>query len=142
MTPDAFLATLDRLGYKSQAVAARLFGVHVRTVERWCAGQYPIPAEVEAWLRRQLRHIEADPPPQVTGGNPARSEPPPGVAQRLAALDLSPGAFARMTGANARTVRRWCDDTQDVPGWVWLVLDLFDDHPDVLAAYRDYVPRG
>lgn len=43
---------------------------------------------------------------------------------RLAALGLTQGGFARLTGVTDRTVRRWAAGDQDIPRWTCLLLDL------------------
>jgi DNA-binding transcriptional regulator YiaG len=42
----------------------------------------------------------------------------------LAALGMSQSGFARLTGSNTRTVRRWVSGSAQVPLWVPLVLRL------------------
>ncbi len=49
MTPDEYRATLASLGL-SQAGAARLLGVQVRTSERWASGASEVPPPVERLL--------------------------------------------------------------------------------------------
>ena len=50
MTPDEFRHTLKRLGL-SQAQAAALFGVQVRSVERWLSGEREISPTAIRLLR-------------------------------------------------------------------------------------------
>ena len=42
----------------------------------------------------------------------------------LASLALTQRGFAAFCGSNERTVRRWCDKTQDIPPWVPVILRL------------------
>lgn len=44
----------------------------------------------------------------------------------LARLDMSLREFARYTGADERTVRRWAGGEQDIPPWVPVMLELMD----------------
>ncbi|HYZ34685.1 MAG TPA: hypothetical protein VE684_20675 [Crenalkalicoccus sp.] len=57
---DAALVALDR----SQRWIARKLGTHRAAIEYWFSEGGPgVPPSVAAWLRRQVRHAEADPPP-------------------------------------------------------------------------------
>jgi DNA-binding transcriptional regulator YiaG len=42
----------------------------------------------------------------------------------LRELKLSQNGFARFTGTNDRTVRRWAHGQQDIPQWVSVMLEL------------------
>ena len=47
----------------------------------------------------------------------------------LARLGYSQRAFAGYVGTNERTVRRWCEGTQDIPGWVPVMIGLMSHPP-------------
>ena len=49
-------------------------------------------------------------------------------------LELGQREFARLTGANERTVRRWVSGELDIPQWVGTVLILF---AMVLNSWRE-----
>lgn len=42
----------------------------------------------------------------------------------LARLGYTQRAFARFVQANERTIRRWAEGSQDIPGWVPVMLGL------------------
>lgn len=44
----------------------------------------------------------------------------------LKRLGYTQRGFARYVGANERTVRRWVDGEQDIPGWVPVLIGLLD----------------
>jgi DNA-binding transcriptional regulator YiaG len=52
----------------------------------------------------------------------------------LAGLGLSQTSFASITSVGDRTVRRWAAGTQDIPGWVPLVLRLLRQTSGAEAA--------
>lgn len=54
-------------------------------------------------------------PPRIT---------PDQLRRALRYLDITQRGFAVYTGANERTVRRWCDGDLDVPPWVARMLEL------------------
>lgn len=58
MTPDEFRRALKRLGL-SQARAAALFGVQVRSVERWLAGERDISPTAIRLLRLYAALLKA-----------------------------------------------------------------------------------
>ena len=60
----------------------------------------------------------------------------------LARLDMSEGAFARITGALPRTVERWCLAENDIPNWVPLILDLFETTPGTLGQARQWAAEN
>jgi DNA-binding transcriptional regulator YiaG len=51
----------------------------------------------------------------------------------LSGLGLSQSGFARITGADPRTVRRWAAGAE-IPAWVPLVLRLMAAAPQAWAA--------
>jgi DNA-binding transcriptional regulator YiaG len=57
MTPEALRATLARLGL-TQAGAARLLGVRVTTMQRWCSGDREMPPPAIRLLWAMERHPE------------------------------------------------------------------------------------
>lgn len=50
----------------------------------------------------------------------------PDFRAALARLGMSQRAFARYVRANERTVRRWAEGAQDIPGWVPVMLALME----------------
>lgn len=50
----------------------------------------------------------------------------PEFCRRIAALGHSQRGFARLVHANERTVRRWAEGEQDIPGWVAVMLTLME----------------
>ena len=48
----------------------------------------------------------------------------------LARVGYSQRAFARLVGANERTVRRWTAGTLDVPTWVPVLLGLMEQRSE------------
>jgi len=57
------------------------------------------------------------------------------LKDHLKRLGLDAYGFARLTGANARTVQRWLADEKDVPHWVPLLLTLLE-LPKALGTAR------
>jgi DNA-binding transcriptional regulator YiaG len=57
MTPEALRATLARLGL-TQSGAARLLGVRVTTMQRWCSGDREMPPPAARLLWAMERHPE------------------------------------------------------------------------------------
>lgn len=57
MSPEQFRLALDRLRL-SQGAAARLFGTHPRTAQRWASGDQDIPAAVAIALQLMMDHDE------------------------------------------------------------------------------------
>ena len=55
----------------------------------------------------------------------------------IESVGFSLAGFARISGANHRTVERWADDQQDIPLWVSVLLrvmwltTLLPTHPDI-----------
>lgn len=58
--------------------------------------------------------------------------------QRLDALNMPPHAFARITGAQDRTVDRWLADERNIPPWVHLVLHLFENASGSIPEARNW----
>ena len=59
--------------------------------------------------------------------------------ERLAALDIEIGTFARITGVNLTTVERWVTTgkkKQDIPPWVHLMLTYMEE-PEGMVLARD-----
>ena len=50
----------------------------------------------------------------------------PDFRAALARLGMTQRAFARYVCANERTVRRWAEGAQDIPGWVPVMLSLME----------------
>jgi len=50
----------------------------------------------------------------------------PDFRAALARLGMTQRAFARYVRANERTVRRWAEGAQDIPGWVPVMLALME----------------
>jgi len=50
----------------------------------------------------------------------------PDFRAALARLGMTQRAFARYVHANERTVRRWAEGAQDIPGWVPVMLALME----------------
>jgi hypothetical protein len=57
------------------------------------------------------------------------------LRDHLKRLGMDAFAFARLTGANARTVQRWLADEKDVPHWVPVLLTLLE-LPKALGTAR------
>jgi DNA-binding transcriptional regulator YiaG len=51
----------------------------------------------------------------------------------LARLGYSQTSFAELVKVGDRTVRRWAAGTQEIPGWVPLLLSLLAERPSVAA---------
>lgn len=47
--------------------------------------------------------------------------------ERVKAAGFSIHGFAHYAETNVRTVRRWVDGEQDIPGWVGVMLGLIED---------------
>lgn len=73
MTPQEFTAALDRLGISATRYAI-MTGRPPSTVSNWTRRDTvkAIPPDDAAWIKRRLRDLERDPPPQ------ARKSPPSG----------------------------------------------------------------
>jgi hypothetical protein len=61
---------------------------------------------------------------------------PPHIA-RIRALGLTAERFGALTGTHPVTVRNWGRTrsgrgVQDVPAWVWRLLDAWEAHPDLI----------
>ena len=64
MTPSAFLAALQTLGWSHRELAQRL-GCNRNLPIRWGTGGAPVPAGVAAWLAALVRAVERHPPPSA-----------------------------------------------------------------------------
>lgn len=57
---------------------------------------------------------------------------------RLNGLDMPANAFARITGAQDRTIARWIRDQRAIPSWPVLVLTLFEKVPGAIPEARQW----
>ncbi len=57
---------------------------------------------------------------------------------RLAALGINIKTFSKLTGAGLRSVDRWVvpneSKRQDIPSWVWLVLEYMEEPGGMILA--------
>ena len=72
MTAAELIAALDALGITARWLAVQC-GRAAQTGERWRAGRTAVPEEVAIWLRAEMAHRAANPPPAL---DPYRPTPP------------------------------------------------------------------
>jgi ribosome-binding protein aMBF1 (putative translation factor) len=62
VTPDAFRAALDTIGWSQRGLADRL-SCDDRMVRRWASGELTVPPSIARWLARLARCHAANPAP-------------------------------------------------------------------------------